>query len=284
MKGETMTATITDTTAEVLAGMLTENTGKHFLDSGGAYGRNWENNSGKIVADFMAAPEVQVSSWEHDGNTVVEYVNLDLFHFLHQRCLFDSELDDQFRTFAMSDEYAQENWFTCLEAWLDSIGATFEGGPPMVVNTYNGEDNLSQVIQYAMFDHPETEDPIAAIMIHGGCDVRGGYTAPRMFSTGDRYALFDNADLEVYMAEPEPVIMPGQDPLFVLPVRPDRRVMISVRGDYGDRYTEPYDDPTLEAINFEFGTTPVTVEGDVYTVADGPAKGWTVSFHQPYPS
>jgi hypothetical protein len=278
-----MTDTLTKmSTEDVLIAMLTENTGRHMLDSGGAYGRNWERNGGMTVEAAMAVPEVHVETWERDGTTVVEYCTLDLFHFLRQRCDFDAVLDAQFREFAMSDEYREENWFTCLDAWLDSIGARFQGDPPMVVNTYNGEDNLSQVIQYAIFDHPETDDPIAAIMIHGGCDVRGGYTAPRMFAIGDAYALFDNADLEVYMREPGPVIMPGQDPLFTLPARPDRSVGITVRGGYGDRYAEPHDDKSLDAITFEFGTTPVTVEGDTYTVADGPAKGWTVYFGAPY--
>lgn len=31
-------------TERVLIAMLTENTGRHMLDSGGAYGRNWERN------------------------------------------------------------------------------------------------------------------------------------------------------------------------------------------------------------------------------------------------
>lgn len=280
-----MTDTLTDESTEaVLVAMLTENTGRHMLDSGGAYGRHWERNGGMTVESAMAAPEVHVETWERDGATVVEYVVLDVFHFLRQRCEFDADLDAQFREFAMSDEYREENWFTCLDAWLDAIGARHQGDAPMVVNTYNGEDNLSQVIQYAVFDHPDTGDAIAAIMIHGGCDVRGGYTAPRMFAIGDPYALFDNADLEVYMREPEPVIVPGQDPLFDLPARPDRSVSISIRGGYGDRYAEPYDDKSLDAIDFEFGATPVTAEGDHYIVADGPAKGWVVHFDPPFPS
>lgn len=273
------------TTEEVLVSMLTENTGRHMLDSGGAYGRNFERNAGMTVADAMAQPEVHVETWERDGALVVEYCTLDLFHFLRQRVDFDSTLDAQFREFAMSDEWREENWFTCLYAWLDAIDARLGGDPPMVVNTYNGEDYLSQVIQYVIFDHPETGEPIAAIAIHGGCDVRGGYTAPRMFAIGDSYALFDNADLEVYLREPEPAVMAGQEPLQLdIPPRLDRSVSISIRGGYGDRYTEPYDDKSLDAIDFEFGVTPVTVENGTYTVADGPAKGWEVYFGAPYPS
>lgn len=31
-------------TKHLIYEMLTENTGRHMLDSGGAYGRNWERN------------------------------------------------------------------------------------------------------------------------------------------------------------------------------------------------------------------------------------------------
>jgi hypothetical protein len=272
-----LTETETKSTEQILVDMLTENTGRHFLDSGGAYGRNWERNAGKTVEDFMAAPEVEVVTWERNGQTVVEYVNLDVFHFLRQRLDYDAELDAAFHEFAMNDEHREDDWFTCLEAWFAAEGLDTPG----VVNTYNGEDNLSQVIQYYIFEYED--EPKIALMIHGGCDVRGGYTAPRFFN-GDDYTLYDNADLEVFMAEPEPVVLEGQDALFEVPERADRSLCIAIRGGYADRNPEPWDDKTLDAIDFSFGETPVTIEDGIYTVADGPAQGWTVSFHAPYPS
>ena len=53
----------TRSTDEVIVAMLTENTGRHFLDSGGAYGRNWERNSGKTVADFKSKPSATLEIW-----------------------------------------------------------------------------------------------------------------------------------------------------------------------------------------------------------------------------
>lgn len=276
-----LTETETKSTEQILVEMLTENTGRHFLDSGGAYGRNFERNAGKTLEDFMAAPEVRVETWERDGNTVVEYVTLDLFHFLRQRLNYDAELDAAFREFAMSEEMKDESWFDCLEAWFSAQGYT----EVRVVNTCNGEDNLSQVIQYWTFRDGDDE-PKIALMVHGGCDVRGGYTSPRFFD-GDEYGLYDNGDLEVYMAEPEPVILEGQEALFEVPERADRRVRISIRGGYPDRDFEPWDDETLSVIDFSFGETPIESPGEgdtAYLIADGPAKGWTVSFHAPYPS
>ena len=36
---------------------LTENTGKHFLDSGGTNNRNWQRNQEKTLQDFINEPE-----------------------------------------------------------------------------------------------------------------------------------------------------------------------------------------------------------------------------------
>ena len=71
------------------------------------------------------------------------------------------------------------------------IGGFYGEGSPVVVNTYNGEDALSQVLQYVYFtaDHEE----YVVLQIHGGCDVRGGYTAPKVFKCSEEHSIFDNA-------------------------------------------------------------------------------------------
>lgn len=299
----TMTDTETMSTEDVLVAMLTENTGRHFLDSGGAYGRHWEQNRGMTVADAMERPEISVSTWARDKGAEVEYVTLDVFHFLRARCDFDAELDAEFREFANAEEREREPWFACLDEWLTDIGATFEGGAPCTVNTYNGEDSLSQVIQYTMFDHPEDGETIAAVSIHGGCDVRGGYTAPRMFRIG-YFGLADNADCEIFLSEPEtPAAELAQGAMFdEYPVPTGgRRVLYSVRsGTIDYREGDPCDDAGLADIvesGFGFSETAIkrpddnenasaSYDGDVYAfeILDGPAAGWTVSFSAPYPS
>ena len=42
------------TLKETIAAMLTENTGKNMLDSGGASGRAWQRNAGKALDDFAS--------------------------------------------------------------------------------------------------------------------------------------------------------------------------------------------------------------------------------------
>ena len=40
------------TTEQVIYEMLTESTGTHFLDSGGATGRHWQQNQKRTLEDF----------------------------------------------------------------------------------------------------------------------------------------------------------------------------------------------------------------------------------------
>jgi hypothetical protein len=54
-------------------------------------------------------------------------------------------------------------------------------------NSYNHESILSQVIQYCVYY--TGEEYLVALQIHGGADVRGGYTRPRIFSMDEEYAL-----------------------------------------------------------------------------------------------
>ena len=45
-------------TGDVLKATLLENTGRHFMDSGGAYGRAWQENQGR---DFASEPEAMIA-------------------------------------------------------------------------------------------------------------------------------------------------------------------------------------------------------------------------------
>ena len=62
----------------------------------------------------------------------------------------------------------------------DAIGGKYEH----TINSYNGESMLSQVIQYVVYSN-ENDEPRILLQIHNGCDVRGGYTTPRIFAPED---------------------------------------------------------------------------------------------------
>lgn len=189
----------TTKTQKVLQDMLTENTGRHMLDSGGAYGRNWERNQG---IDFQKTRPVlmRFDKWRGD-NWELEYTQ-NVYHFLDDRLEFDSSMDGVFNRYVKKvDPNDDQSWFELAEGFADYLDSLpkynglvtgLEGsGKPFTVNTYNGEDNLSQVIQYVYFEVDDS--PYVLLSIHGGCDVRGGYTKPRVFKVGNDYSLFDNA-------------------------------------------------------------------------------------------
>lgn len=164
-------------TAEVIANMLTENTGRHMLDSGGAYGRNWERNQGKTLDYFLLRPKAY---WGYKG----EYVILDVFHFLNDRLEYDADLDAAFLEWA-DEEMPDVPWMAVMEEFASRW--TEEENPGMAwqtINTYNNEDSLSQVLQYTQINEESGEwlwGDLYLVQIHGGCDVRGGYTRPRVF-------------------------------------------------------------------------------------------------------
>jgi hypothetical protein len=172
------TQTITQT-AEILAAMLTENTGRHFLDSGGDSGRNWQRNQGLTAAEFLAMPAAWI---DEDGAT------LSVFHYLLSRVTYAPELSGQFDNLS---ENSNASHYEDLAEFLELIGAKELSSD----NTYNYDSALSQVIQYTIFDY--LGEHYAAIQIHGGADVRGGYTRPRFFHFEESFT-YDHASVTAY--------------------------------------------------------------------------------------
>jgi hypothetical protein len=202
-----------DLTKRVLAGMLVENTGAHMLDSGGAYGRNHERNRAAAGDDPVAWAEARPAvSWDADG------VMLDLYHFLGDRLCYAEHADRVFHRWA--EQWPDESWPEILDRFREVLRVPLED--VVGENTYNGADALSQVIQWWAFPvrralglmgdpyrgthEVDDGDTLVVVQVHGGCDVRGGYTSPRLFTPrdGDEYVLADNAYLWGRCLRPEP--------------------------------------------------------------------------------
>ena len=75
---------------ELLYNIFTENTGKSFLDSGGAYGRRWERNQGLTVEDFKAVPPTKFTVEE---DCIIP--SISTFHSILDNC----EVDDICKSF-----------------------------------------------------------------------------------------------------------------------------------------------------------------------------------------
>lgn len=179
-------------TAKVLQAMLTENTGTHMLDSGGAYGRGWQRNAGR---DFDAEPAATISVREG-------YIDIrrSTYHFLVECLEFDEAMNDRFQAFNRKrDPGDQIPWLALMEEFAESIEARgiYGEGPPITANTYNHDSLLDQIIQYVYFEIDETG--YVLLQIHGGCDARGGYTAPKAFRCNIEHSpsLFDDATMTI---------------------------------------------------------------------------------------
>lgn len=214
-------------TEEIIRDMLCENTGSHYLDSGGSpqydncgnylgsscgYGRNFERNSHR---DFENENPVSLKFSIWKGSSLEISFSYNLYHWLNERCELATELDQLFHGKFLKERDADDSkyWLELMEEfpeWLaeqtDADGNPIYGDPsgiygegnPITVNTYNEESLLSQVIQYTYFENEAGE--FIALQIHGGADVRGGYTTPHIFSVGNLCELdiFDGCRGTIY--------------------------------------------------------------------------------------
>ena len=206
------------TTESVLAEMLAENTGTHFLDSGGVrdangnvtqgYGRNWERNQGR---NFAAEPSGTVEFCyyparpEHkmEPSVGIEYTK-NLYYFLRENLDFDAKMNDKFVRFANRKENKDMYWLECMEAFWEylrekgyKVRGLYGDGEPFTENSYNHECNLSQTIQFGYAEIEEDgglSETYIFLQVHGGCDVRGGYTDVKVFTSTNDSGILSFAD------------------------------------------------------------------------------------------
>lgn len=184
-------------TERVLAGMMRENTGASILDSGGAYGRAWQR---ALKEDFGNRERGTLSGRIYSGPygkrpnvpQLELEVTIDLFSYLAEKLTYDRAMTRQFDNFAKLPENADEHWLGMMREfpeWIAGKKGARLGEHTGVENSYNHDCYLSGTIQFAFFELDG--EAYCLLQIHGGCDVRGGYTAPKAFKCDDAYSLFD---------------------------------------------------------------------------------------------
>lgn len=180
------TKTNTDRTAETLFEMFTENTGRHFLDSGGAYGRNWERAQGLTLENFLSAPS---ANWERNWG-----VTTNAFTYCLSRLTYSKTAEVLTRllnVWELKDFDNRNPWsLGDQEEFLEGLGAENLNG----FNTYNWENSLSQVLQGYTFELFGGQH-FTLLQVHGGADVRGGYTRPKIFEAHCGYWLHGTEDV-----------------------------------------------------------------------------------------
>jgi len=128
-------------TSKVIYQMLTESTGKHFLDSGGEDGRYWQRNQKRSFKDFQNEPEIYKDDY-FDNPNGRSHIIADVQDFMNEYIYPDTEADCTY--------------------------------------TYNFDNCLSQDIQWISSGEMYQND-IIALCIHNGADARGGMTDYKFF-------------------------------------------------------------------------------------------------------
>lgn len=149
--------------------MFSESVPHHFLDSGSAYGYNYEENQKR---NFDDEPDVFIS--EYEGK--LDGIFINSFKFLEENLIdFAENLTIQF--WNEIDENDQE---VSDEDIIKKLGGEicYERE-----NTYNFDTLLDSIFIYCHF---EIEGNMYVMLrLHQGSDVRGGYTAPYIFKCED---------------------------------------------------------------------------------------------------
>ncbi len=165
------------------------------MDSGGKSGRAWQQNQGR---DFDTDSIINISKYD-DGDVTF---SLSTYYFLSQVLEItpmSEQLMDEYSKLTKGSEESYMADMIMFGEWLeDNQGATglYGDGKPEISNSYNHESALDQVIQFLHFQIEH--DGYALLQIHGGADVRGGYTAPYLFGiTLDPSAIYLDMDIDI---------------------------------------------------------------------------------------
>ena len=172
---------------EIIYNMLTEDTGIHMLDSGGANGRRWQKNKKKSLQDFINEP---YETLETDGE--YKYYSRSLFHHLNETCEYLKEDTKDFNDWVKKDLYNYDNpkgrafndLYDAQEYLNNEYDYDFN-----IENTCNFENVLDQDIMYVY----NWDTDIIALSIHNGCDSRGGYTDFKLFRIDELFHYMDNS-------------------------------------------------------------------------------------------
>ena len=175
-------------TEAVLYDMLVEDCGIAMMDSGGDGGRSWQQN--RHVKDFrlLSAINYEYETWKQQDGT--ERIDLSisrlLFHHLNDHLSYDKEETKKLEKWLKkNDKYT--NSTGDVEEYIEQVYGGTEDESYYSGNTYNGEDLLSQGFSYVTYGAQ------IFVSIHGGADIRGGYSDYKVFTQDDQDMLFLDA-------------------------------------------------------------------------------------------
>ena len=163
-------------TQSAIYDMLMEDCGTHMMDSGGDEGRQWQRN--RKVTDFRDLLPINYEYEDRYGLTIHRL----LFHWLDEWLEYDhGETKKLMRWIRKNDQYS--NSPTAIEDYIMEVYERSEDDL-RTGNTYNDETMISQDFAYTYFTDDENNCKLF-ISVHGGADIRGGYSNYKVFDLTD---------------------------------------------------------------------------------------------------
>ena len=160
-------------TKDIVSQMLTENTGRHILDSGGSNGRHWQRNQDR---NFEAEPQTTgefslFTPYKTDKQSLDICITHNIYHWMIEKLDYNERVDSIFYDYAQRKSQTDLPWEVNIENFIKRFNSSsILDTAPMRENTYNGECLLSQTLLYTQFSTDFGD--LVAIQVHNGADVR----------------------------------------------------------------------------------------------------------------
>jgi len=202
--------------------MLVEPTAHSIIDSGGIYGRSYQRNAER---DFDKEPQAILKIGKYGVEvTVNTKQHLDV-------CLAEDDLCEAFNALPCEDWDGGYGLSQKGLDFLNSIGAEIENS----WNSYNWENNFDQTLQgYRIDIHGEE---YTLLQVHGGCDVRSGYTDAKLFRVEEPdYWMHDDTSFGISREDAEAAGYPEQPCTYC----DSDEIYVKIYGYYGSD-TQAYD-------------------------------------------
>ena len=171
-------------TAKVLKKMMLEGCSRNLVDSGGAYGYQYEYRARR---NLSKEPRTKIEWEEQKDGKLCGIVTRSMYHHLCETLEYDSyftrRLTAYFKKQKGSSPYVDTSLWETFVFTLRGAEDVFSD------NTYNHDSMLDGVFVYTAFTMPD--DNYVILSTHNGCDVRWGYATPKVFRQVDEYSLFD---------------------------------------------------------------------------------------------
>lgn len=175
---------------DIFENILTEEIGKCLVDSGGAYGYQYERNR---TNGILKGEQLCDCTYDNKNKKCTLYPIVPVYDFLEHNCLethWSEAIQD------MIEQRLELEDIDIYSIWevQDIMQEMFNDTGLCKMEweyTYNYDNILSQDIQFLVFEYEGLD--YVLLQVHNGCDARWGMTRPKVFELNDIEYFFMGA-------------------------------------------------------------------------------------------